>query len=246
MDEPVNDMGGPYRIPRPAGGLTVCLTSTRGQPESRDEVWMSGTPARRIEDATPLQAAVEWKLGVLCLAGAALFRGMFGLPAARQRRQPILSAVPLVLSADVQLDAGCCRAGAGAASAPRPSTCTSTPCAGRQLAAHRDRARSVAADGPPVPALPRASAHADPAGQGYRDDDRLLWESAHMVTTPRSHAGHPRRLRHSARCGRPPRLPLRWTLEVEASVEARATPRASTCLSPGRAMTTAAATNPMS
>ena len=95
--------------------------------------------------------------------------------------------------------------------------------AGQQLAGRIVTARDlVAADG--FRLCLRCQEHrriADPAGQGYRDDDRLLWESAHMVTTPRSHAeGIPVVFdipRDAA--ARASGHPLRWTLEVEASVE---------------------------
>ncbi len=190
---------------------------------------MSGTPARRIEDATPLQAAVEWKLGVLCLAGAALFMGMFGLPRTLDFNAAgfnPLSAVPLVLAGYGTMQLGrwlLSRRGGRRFGASSFDMHQHTVRAGQQLAGRIVTARDlVAADG--FRLCLRCQEHrriADPAGQGYRDDDRLLWESAHMVTTPRSHAeGIPVVFdipRDAA--ARASGHPLRWTLEVEASVE---------------------------
>ena len=190
---------------------------------------MPGTPARRIEDATPQQTAVEWKVGALCLAGAALFAGMFGLPRTFDINAAgfnPLTAVPLVLAGygAVQLGRWALsrrsgyRFGASAFDMHQHTVRVGQQLAGR-IVTTRDLA---AADG--FRLCLRCHEHrrlADPAGQGYRDDDRLLWESAHMVTTPRSHTeGIPVAfdIPRDAAAGASGH-PLRWTLEVEASVD---------------------------
>ena len=190
---------------------------------------MPGTPARRIEDATPQQAAVEWKVGALCLAGAALFVGMFGLPRTLDVNAAgfnPLAAVPLVLAGYGTMQIGrwlLSGRGGRRFGASAFDMHQHTVRAGQQLAGRILTARDlVAADG--FRLCLRCHAHrrvADPVGQGYRDDERVLWESAHMVTASRSRtdgipvvfdipldaavdaSGHA----------------LRWILEVEASVE---------------------------
>ena len=190
---------------------------------------MPGSAARRIEDATPQQAAVEWKVGALCLAGAAVAVAMFGLPRTLDFNvagfNP-LTAVPLVLAGYGAAQLGrwaVSHRGGRRFGASAFDMHQHTVRAGQQLAGRIVTARDLgAADG--FQLTLRCHEHrrvADPAGQGYRDDDRLLWESAHMVTAPRSHTdGIPVAfdIPLDAAAGTSGQ-PLRWTLEVEASVE---------------------------
>lgn len=190
---------------------------------------MPGSAARRIEDATPQQAAVEWKVGALCLAGAVVAVGVFGLPRTLDFNAAgfnPLTAVPLVLAGYGTMQLGrwaLSHHGGRRFGASAFDMHQHTVRAGQQLAGRIVTARDlVAADG--FRLCLRCHEHrrvADPAGQGYRDDDRLLWESAHIVTAPRSHTdGIPVAFAipidaAASASGHP----LRWTLEVEASVE---------------------------
>ncbi len=190
---------------------------------------MPGSAARRIEDATPQQAAVEWKVGALCLAGAAVAVAMFGLPRTLDFNAAgfnPLTAVPLVLAGYGTMQLGrwvMSRRGGRRFGASAFDMHQHTVRAGQQLVGRIVTTRDLmAADG--FRLCLRCLEHrriADPAGQGYRDDDRLLWESAHMVTTPRSHAeGIPVAFDISRdAAAHASGHPLRWTLEVEASVD---------------------------
>ena len=190
---------------------------------------MPGTAVRRIEDATPQQAAVEWKAGALCLVGAVVAAGMFGLPRTLDFNvagfNP-LTAVPLVLAGygAAQLGRwvfsrrGARRFGASAFDMQQHTVRAGQPLEGRILTA-RD---FTAADG--FRLRLRCFEYrrvADPAGPGYHDDDRLLWQAAHIVRAPRSHAdGIPVSfiIPADAATGGAEH-PRRWTLDVEASVD---------------------------
>ena len=190
---------------------------------------MPGNAARRIEDATPRQAAVEWKAGALSLAGAVVAAALFGLPRTFDFNvtgvNP-LTAVPLVLAAygAAQLGRwafshqGARRFGASAFDMQQH-----TVRAGQPLEGHIVTARDLtAADG--FRLRLRCFEHrrvADPSGPGYRDDDRLLWEAAHTVRAARSHTdGIPVSFLIPADAPTDgAEHPRRWTLDVEASVD---------------------------
>lgn len=190
---------------------------------------MTDDSRRRIDDATPFHAAVDWKMGALTLGAAAAvawaFRASLTFDVNAPDFNPIV-AVPLLLAGYGAVQLGKAfgarrvtnRFGHSVFDMRGQFVRTGGTLEGRIVTAHDLNA--------PQGFLVRLRSIEqrrirETAGTGYRDEDRILWETSSTVRASRSHAdGIPVTFAIPADAtARAKDGPVRWTLEVEATVD---------------------------